>query len=344
MTETSECAIWRTPATDFHSDRDGRLIDSPRAGGRYFISSSAEPRLSGLDPLLKARLTTWLVEQRALGASCPEVSSVTIDEATRWGSSSALERADALLKCLSGRSQILGSRIPFRIEIEGAGFFETPLNPWQTTYYELLGHSGCIGSKDFEYLMDHLSHAGLIERYGVNDADQECRLTVGGYARLEALEQKQNASASTRAFVAMWFDPSMQAARDDGIKAAIRLAGYEPVVIDEQEHVGRIDDQIVAEIRRSRFLVADFTHGKTGARGGVYYEVGFAHGLGIPAILTCRNDKVDDLHFDTRQYNHIVWKSPEGLRIQLTRRISAVIGDGPLLPEPVAKGQRSSSS
>ncbi len=197
----------------------------------------------------------------------------------------------------------------------------------ERTFYELLAHSGCIGSEDFEYLLGYLSDQDLIDRHGINNPAQECALTFRGYAHLEALEQ--NASASSRAFVAMWFDPSMRDARDKGIKLAIRQSGYEPVVIDEQEHVGRIDDEIVAEIRRSRFLVADFTHGEAGARGGVYYEVGFAHGLGIPAILTCRSDRMPDLHFDTRQYNHIVWKTPEELRVKLVQRISAVIGEGP---------------
>ena len=41
----------------------------------------------------------------------------------------------------------------------------------------------------------------------------------------------------------------------------------------------KIDDEIVAEIRRSKFIIADFSHGSDGARGGVYFEAGFAHGL-----------------------------------------------------------------
>lgn len=65
-------------------------------------------------------------------------------------------------------------------------------------------------------------------------------------------------------------------------------------------------------------------------RGGVYYEAGFAGGLGIPVIWTVAKDSLDDVHFDTRQYNHIVWDAPETLRKLLAARIGAVIGDGPL--------------
>ena len=63
--------------------------------------------------------------------------------------------------------------------------------------------------------------------------------------------------------------------------------------------------------------------------GGVYYEAGFAFGLGLPVIYTCREDMVDKIHFDTRQYHHTVWKTAEGLRESLKNRIVALIGEGP---------------
>ena len=43
-----------------------------------------------------------------------------------------------------------------------------------------------------------------------------------------------------------------------------------------------------------------------------------------------RKDTLEKVHFDTRQYPHIVWETPEELRDGLTKRISAVLGDGPL--------------
>ena len=127
----------------------------------------------------------------------------------------------------------------------------------------------------------------------------------------------------------MWFDDSVTGAYEEGIVPAIRASGFEPKRIDRDQSVDKIDDAIIAELKRSRFLIADFTHGKEGARGGVYYEAGFAHGLGIPVIFTCRKDKIDELHFDTRQYAHIVWDSPKELRTLLRDRILARIGEGP---------------
>ena len=127
----------------------------------------------------------------------------------------------------------------------------------------------------------------------------------------------------------MWFDKSMDEAYGSGIRPAIEKAGYRPVRIDEKPHNKKIDDEIIAEIRRSRFVVADFTEGEEGTRGGVYYEAGFAHGLNIPVIFTCRKDSLERVHFDTRQYNHVVWEDFNHLRESLVQRISAVIGDGP---------------
>jgi hypothetical protein len=95
--------------------------------------------------------------------------------------------------------------------------------------------------------------------------------------------------------------------------------------------VNKIDDEIVAEIRRSRFIVADFTSEIDKPRGGVYFEARFAFGLNKPVIWTCREDLISSVHFDTRQFNHITWNSPEDLHTKLKNRIGAVLGQGPLL-------------
>lgn len=123
----------------------------------------------------------------------------------------------------------------------------------------------------------------------------------------------------------MWFDASMDDAYEKGIKPAIEEAGYEAMIINRKPDVVKIDDEIIAEIRRSRFLVADFTQHEKEARGGVYFEAGFAEGLGLPVIYTCRKDSVGNVHFDTRQYAHIVWETPDELRQGLLNRIRARI-------------------
>ncbi|MBI5685583.1 MAG: hypothetical protein HZC54_10930 [Verrucomicrobia bacterium] len=91
--------------------------------------------------------------------------------------------------------------------------------------------------------------------------------------------------------------------------------------MDKLEHNGKICDKIVSEIHDSAFLIADFI----GHRGGVYFEAGYAMGLGLPVIWLCREDEIDKAHFDTRQYNHIVWREPADLCEKLFSRIKATI-------------------
>lgn len=148
---------------------------------------------------------------------------------------------------------------------------------------------------------------------------------------MEALES--GAAPTRQAFVAMWFDPSMDDAFSKGFEPAIDTAGYRAFRIDRKEHNNKIDDEIIAEIRRSRFVVADFTCGALTVdgnltaitRGGVYYEAGFAQGLNLPVIWSCREDMIGHVHFDTRQFNHITWKDPADLKTKLLNRIRAVI-------------------
>lgn len=151
------------------------------------------------------------------------------------------------------------------------------------------------------------------------------KITPGGWARVHELQQGRG--TGNVGFVAMWFDPSVKPAFE-AIRKAIAAAGYDPVRLDQVEHNNQIDDEIIVRIRGSKFVVADLT----GHRGGVYFEAGFALGLGIPVVWLCRQDDLDNVHFDNRQYNFIVWQEDklDDLQKRLTLRIEATLGRGPL--------------
>ncbi len=109
---------------------------------------------------------------------------------------------------------------------------------------------------------------------------------------------------------------------EKAIKAAIEEAGYSAYRVDEEPHSDNIIFKIMAEIKNSRFLVADITE----QRNGVYFEAGYALGLGLPVIWSVRRDDVDNVHFDTAQYNQIRWGSAEELKEGLFDYICAIIG------------------
>ena len=314
------CPIWGTPASIIKKYRGAVCIDSPRAGGEYVIEGSTlasmKLEVQTLDDATKAHLTSWLIDQRRLSEESPLITPKTIEDAQQRRDLPVYERADRFLRYLSRREPFVGG---------GFGMNEAHLLSAQAWLESKLTVTARPWSKDeIQFFLDYLETKGWLNVH----KNAGHNLTVEGHAHLEELEHR--VTVSSQAFVAMWFDNSMTNAWEDGIKPAIKAAGYEALRIDRKEHVNKIDDEIIAEIQRSRFIVADFTQGTAGARGGVYYEAGFAHGLGIPVIFTCRKDVFEKVHFDTRQYNHIVWETPEELRSSLANRIAVVVGDGPL--------------
>jgi hypothetical protein len=164
-----------------------------------------------------------------------------------------------------------------------------------------------VFARNFEEFNDFVD---LVQRMGLIVANRytnwwDCWLTVPAGWQY-ASDLRKSTPVSNRAFVAMWFDPQMDDAYTLGIAPALSDAGYTPVRVDREHYNDKIDDKIIAEIRRSGLVVADFT----GERGGVYYEAGFARALGLLVVSTVRKDHIARLHFDTRQYNHIVWETP----------------------------------
>lgn len=173
-------------------------------------------------------------------------------------------------------------------------------------------------SREVFFFMDQLVEDLYIN--GHPGYPSELIVTVKGWNRVDEL-QKNLKSESNQAFVAMWFSDEMNEPYEQGIKQAILETGFTPVRIDQKEHNNKIDDEIIAEIKNSKFLIADFS----GHRGGVYFEAGFGMGLGIPVIWCCREDHLKDIHFDTRQYSHIVWSDAKDLKEKLYNRIRATI-------------------
>ena len=177
---------------------------------------------------------------------------------------------------------------------------------------------------EFGLLKQYMLDEGVLQYVGVQDRREVYLVKPRGWEEVDAIEKP--AALRQKAFVAMWFNELVQPAYHEGIAPAIEETGYRPIRIDLQEHSDSVIDRIIAEIKEARFVIADFT----GHRGGVYFEAGFARGLGLNVIWTCKNDHLDQLHFDIRGFNVIVWTSPADLRERLNARIRAIVGYGPL--------------
>lgn len=175
--------------------------------------------------------------------------------------------------------------------------------------------------QEFENIFKALKELDYISSNIETQNHESVYLTIRGMARISEMDQVS--VKSKQCFVAMWFNKEMQTIFDTTISRAVRDLGYDPVIITMKEFNDDITDNIIAEIRKSKFMIADFT----GNRGGVYFEAGFASGLGLPVILTCQKDlfEKEHVHFDVSHFNFIVWENESDLYTKLKNRIRATI-------------------
>jgi hypothetical protein len=251
------------------------------------------------------RLSGWVREQNAAGV----VPNITPDTSRRVAATPRpryRERAHKVLKIIA----------------EQFGDLDIWYDPQEIlSGPELLGTSYSADASEASELLEILKFDGFIDSpHGL------IRISVPGLLAIE--DMSAPTAASAQGFVAMDFADSMRQAWADGFDPAIRAAGFRPLRIDSKEYVGGITDEIMSEIRRSRFIVADYT----GQKSGVYFEAGFALGLGLTIIPTCQANEIDNLHFDIRHLNTLTWVTPEDLAKTLSNRIRAVVGAGPNAP------------
>jgi|SRR5579864_7742271 len=172
------------------------------------------------------------------------------------------------------------------------------------------------------FILRELARMEYIERGSGGTPLIPSQPTWKAYERLQQIQASGRNSLS--GFVAMSFQVTQDPVWKEVMDPGITDAGYKPDRVDKYEHSNRIDDEIIAQIRRCRFLVADFTL----QRNGVYFEAGFAQGLGRNVIFMCHESDKENLHFDTRQFNHIFYDDLEKARLTLTNRIVALEGQG----------------
>ena len=305
---SQKCPIWGTPAEVRMTGNHACWVRSPRTGGDYKITRTAIAivKTGTLDEPTKAKLTTALIDRRRDGDEVPWVDSDLLEESKNASALTHAVRARRLLRYIADReSSSPGQPLALRIEDPGA-----------------FAHSESWTENQLQVLTKHLAQEQLLD-IGMRTLDsRHYTVTVSGHNELDGSRTRE----TKQVFVAMWFNFEMSDAYKHGIEPAIRDVGFIPMRIDEKKDANRIDDDIITEIERSRFVVADMTHGADGVRGSVYYEAGFAHGHGLEVIYCCRRDCMERLPFDTRQYHHIVWETPEELRRKLSDRIRARIG------------------
>jgi len=241
---------------------------------------------------------------RRMSGNPPRLSEEDIKKLAALPMPSFNERVEAYLLALADKTPALDDKVIFNEPALAA-----------TAY--------CRSGVELKVIVDYLEGENFLTINPLTIGAGVGQISPKGRMRAEELRSRR--AASSQGFLAMWFSDEMESARREGLEVGIREAGYKPHRVDDEHHIDQIDDRIIADIRRSRFVVADLT----GHRAGVYYEAGFARGLDKPVFYTCRDDQKDGIHFDIRQFNCIMWTEPAQLAKLLQDRIEAVIGLGP---------------
>ena len=211
------CPIW---GSEFSAELGLRsqtntvyVLDSPRAGGGYQIDHillvAQVPSMSDKE---KARLTTWLVDQRLLGNQHPHVTKEIIWLAMNKRPLHVHERAERLLKFIASLAKTVAGGVEIA---EGSHEFHYAYAWSESTEWD-----------EVIYFINYLEEMGWIQNvYTTISGHHLMRVTVAGYSQIA--EQETNVDSS-QAFIAMWFDPQMNEACDNGIMPAVEDAGYKP--------------------------------------------------------------------------------------------------------------------
>lgn len=322
-----KCPICQSPSiiSGLPDGGDGLRIECFRCGN-YIISDSAFTERKDFSNVQIANISGWLRQNQG-----EQINTRTLERFAKLITPNIIDKSIKLLKHIAKERPTPGQWI----QIDFQSIYDLRTLKEDTEYpkevFEKLEKSlpflsitWALDGSELRYIINDY----LIEEQGYLTGDKRYKITPKGWAYIESLKYKN--VDSQIAFIAMWFDDSMNNVHQS-IENSLLETGYEPKRVDRHEHVNRIDDEIIALIRQSKFIVADYT----GQRWGVYFESGFAHGLGLPVVWTCKEDDLDNLHFDTSHYNFLTWeedKFPE-FEEKLKNRILAVIGKGTYNPE-----------
>ena len=327
-----QCPIW-----DLGAYRNPSVVGdyneyySKRAGGRFKISGSAQGMLKSVN---RSRISTEILKLN-LNGQIPFFYTTDIERMNKILPLGIVERYNLILRTMGAGFGNLESSIVVEDLVPSDGLSRI----FASLEWDEPLPSGYNASDALVGFLHHAKEKGIVR----GDVNSFISFTVSGLEYLENLGFQYN--DSNQIFVAMWFgNERLHGFYKEVIRPAIESTGYNCMRIDNSEHNEKIDDQIIAEIRKSKAVIVDITCGLSkpvdwseaelvgSPRGGVFYEAGFAKGLGLPVIWMVDNDiaeKENVSHFDIRQYNQIRWTDDFAeAKERLQNRIEATLGVG----------------
>ena len=295
-----ECTVCKNPNANIHDFGRSVLkhVECPRCGWYRIHHLAVEDRIIDQISTEDRMLFSGFLRNHTSQANPMELLSANIisipETIAQYKKLTAIDKVHNVIRFLAERSSI-GSPVRLDLEMDYTRFY-------------------CKGVTELRHIRDYLDKTGIIK---ISSQQSDPILTIDGWQKYESLREINQ--HSKRVFVAMSFNGDLDAVFKSIEEACEASGEFKAYRVDMEEHNEKICDKIIAEIKSSRFVIADFT----GQRHNVYYEAGFAKGMGLEVIWCCKEDEKDNLKFDIRQYNHILWKNCEDLKERLINRIQA---------------------
>ena len=152
-------------------------------------------------------------------------------------------------------------------------------------------------------------------------------------ACLEVVGVPRERETGDFAFIAMAFRPELDFLYKDVFEPVLEERGLRAIRVDREEPEISLTVEILDLIKRAQVTIADLTF----ERPSIYYEVGYAHGIGCPVVLTARRDHnpfetprdegAPTVHFDLAVSKISYWSGGEiqALRDELASRLDRVL-------------------
>ena len=342
---SSTCYIWsgwESTITELHEPtgpqshiQRGYLVDSKRAGGQYVLWSLAQQFMERLDDQQKARLTTWLIDQRNQGDPAPEITIEKLRYAVQRPTLQVQERAERLLKHIASQANTIGAGVDIQNGTP-APYAWSESTEWEELVFLLnylrdsgwLNHTGTNNRifKDTGLVQGVVTVAGFNQisnqsvAYGLAKTPAMTSITIAS----SIFQEKQFTLNEKLVFLLSPFGEPFDGIFADHIKPTVEKIGeLNCLRADDIYDIQPVIDDIWRLTNEAKIIIAELT----GKNANVFYETGLAHAIGKEVILITQS--MDDVPFDLQHHRYIRYEyTPPGIakfEHELTNTITSIL-------------------
>lgn len=208
------------------------------------------------------------------------------------------------------------------IQFLGERLFFTP-----TLTCQLNAWLGAINEQNLSAVRQTSEDLGLISTFVSDGGDIiDATLLLEGWKHFKSLQERN--PESKQIFMAMEFNEEAENFVNTHLKPLTKEMGFELKLLKEIiNEKSLIDDKLRVEIKKSRLLICDLTHGNQGA----YWEAGYAEGLGIHVLYICHKKVLNSRskkkrpHFDVNHQEIFPWEDNESSITDFKEKLKAKI-------------------